>query len=349
MNQITFINHLSSGLSPESFSILDKIGEGSFGKVFKAVYGKDASKKYALKRITLKDSDDNDEASLDEIKNELQILEKISKVTPKPASILPFHGYFIQESAFKDRDFCFVFDLLDKSLSKLISERKKSDDHFKVSDLRRFYQQLLHGMAFLQSIGVSHRDLKPGNLMMDGQGNFRIIDFGLSVNILELLKAQPQGQSSKTKTKVLIEMGGTESYFSPEMLLQWENPQVNEVELNSYKSDVFSFGLILLEAATFRKIEHPNNPAKQRTFVKENLQKFAATADSYSNAKEKKDFKFLLTKLERCLAFDPQNRPNFLDLFKEDLEVGRIPHHIWVEEQAPAVFPQSPEEPGERE
>ena len=42
--------------------------------------------------------------------------------------------------------------------------------------------------------------------------------------------------------------------------------------------------------------------------------------------------------------FDPQNRPHFLDLFKEDMEVERIPHHIWVEERVPAVFPQSPEE-----
>ena len=142
----------------------------------------------------------------------------------------------------------------------------------------------------------------------------------------------------------MVEMGGTEEYFSPEMLLQWKDPQATQVELNSYKSDVFSFGLILLEAATFKKIEHQNDPERQRKNVQERLSLFASSADSNSTPKEKKDFKFLLAKLERCLEFDPQNRPNFLDLFKEDLEVERIPHHIWVEEQAPAVFPQSPEE-----
>ena len=266
----------------------------------------------------------------------MQILKLIEEVTPKPASILPFHGHFIQETAVKDRDYCFVFDLLDKSLSKHMVERKNSGKRFNISELRRLYTQLLHGMAFLQSIGVSHRDLKPGNLMMDDQGSFRIIDFGLSVNILELLKAQQQGQS-KTISKVLVEMGGTEEYFSPEMLLQWINPQASQVELNSFKSDVFSFGLILLEAATFRKIQHHNDPALQRKSVQENLRIFAASANSYASPKERKDFQFLLAKLERCVAFDPQNRPHFIDLFKEDLQVERIPHHIWIEEQVVEV------------
>lgn len=96
----------------------------------------------------------------------------------------------IQETVFKDRNYCFVYDLLEKSLRKFIRERKKVDQGFLISELRQFYAQLVHGF------GVSHRDLKPGNLMMDDQGNFRIIDFGSSVNILELLKSQNRGKTA---------------------------------------------------------------------------------------------------------------------------------------------------------
>ena len=337
MQHLKYENHLISGLSPESFDFSEKIfGQGTFGRVFEAFYGNNFSKKYAIKCITIKRSKkmEENEFALNQFKSELQILETINKVSPKPSSILPFYGHFIKETIFKDYYYCFVFDFLEKSLSRHIFERNNNGHRFHISELRRFYTQILHGMAFLQSIGVSHRDLKPGNLMLDDQGNLKIIDFGISVNILELLKVQPEEDSSTTGSKVEINIRGTRGYFSPEILAHGNN---NPMKLNSYKSDVFSFGLILLEAATFRKIDHQDDPAIQSKSVQRNLRIFYSSSDSYSTSKDSKDFKFMIDKLERCLEFDPERRPDFIELFKEDLKIERIPQHIWVEEQASAL------------
>jgi len=89
-------------------------------------------------------------------------------------------------------------------------------------------RQLCAGVAAAHERGVLHRDLKPANVMIDGDGNVRITDFGI---------ATMGGDSDAT-------LSGTPQYMAPELLAG--RPA-------STKSDIFALGLILFEMFTGRR------------------------------------------------------------------------------------------------
>jgi serine/threonine-protein kinase len=91
-------------------------------------------------------------------------------------------------------------------------------------------RQLCAGLAAAHEKGVLHRDLKPANVMLDGQGNVRITDFGLA-GLAETLRAEDV-------------RSGTPRYMSPEQL------QGREV---SVRSDIYALGLVLYEIYTGRR------------------------------------------------------------------------------------------------
>jgi len=91
-------------------------------------------------------------------------------------------------------------------------------------------RQICGGLAAAHEKGVLHRDLKPANVMLDGQGNVRITDFGLA-GLAE----------SFTDEDV---RSGTPSFMSPEQLLGREV---------SVRSDVYSLGLLFYELFTGRR------------------------------------------------------------------------------------------------
>ena len=88
-------------------------------------------------------------------------------------------------------------------------------------------QQLAAGLAAAHEAGVLHRDLKPGNVMIDGAGNVRILDFGI---------AAPQDDRWS-----LSAVAGTPGFVAPE-ILAGQSP--------SQQSDLYAWGLVIYFAAT---------------------------------------------------------------------------------------------------
>ncbi|NOR52877.1 MAG: tetratricopeptide repeat protein, partial [Candidatus Aminicenantes bacterium] len=128
-------------------------------------------------------------------------------------------------------------------------------------------KQVCDGLAEAHRLGVIHRDLKPQNIMIDKEGNARIMDFGIARS----LKAK-----GITGAGVMI---GTPEYMSPE---QVEGKEVDQ------RSDIYSLGVILYEMVTGRvpfegdtpftigvkhKSEHPKNPRELNTQIPEDLSK----------------------------------------------------------------------------
>ncbi|MCP3963259.1 MAG: protein kinase [bacterium] len=98
-------------------------------------------------------------------------------------------------------------------------------------------------LAAAHEQGVVHRDLKPGNLMVDDQDRVKVLDFGLA----KLADPDSAGADELTATAPLTETGrilGTPPYMSPEQLLG---------RRLDVRTDVFSFGIILYEMATGRR------------------------------------------------------------------------------------------------
>jgi eukaryotic-like serine/threonine-protein kinase len=114
--------------------------------------------------------------------------------------------------------------------------------------LLRFLQHAAVGLAKAHAAGIVHRDLKPDNIMITRDGHAKILDFGLA----KLVEQPPMsgGDSSEVATAVMPQHStppgtvmGTVGYMSPEQA-QGKTKEIDQ------RSDIFSFGCILFEAAT---------------------------------------------------------------------------------------------------
>jgi len=110
------------------------------------------------------------------------------------------------------------------------------------ADLDRFFavaMQLADAVAAAHERGIIHRDLKPGNVMVGPTGAIKILDFGLA----RVLKPNvPLAGGSEAPTATLAEgFSGTICYMSPEQL-RGETPD--------HRSDLFSLGILLFELAS---------------------------------------------------------------------------------------------------
>src|SRR5262249_37784914 len=106
--------------------------------------------------------------------------------------------------------------------------------------LLRYLQHAAEGLAKAHAAGIVHRDLKPENIMVTKDGFVKILDFGLAK-----LFSPANDNVSAVATVEKTDAGtvlGTVGYMSPEQAQ-------GEREID-YRSDIFSFGCILFEAAT---------------------------------------------------------------------------------------------------
>ncbi len=110
------------------------------------------------------------------------------------------------------------------------------------AELLEVARQTAEGLNEAHQAGVLHRDIKPGNIMLDPRGRVKILDFGLAA----LVQQRQEGETVEnfiTRTATVWSTGGTVPYMSPEQL------QGQPVDA---RSDVFSFGVMLYECLAGR-------------------------------------------------------------------------------------------------
>jgi len=104
-------------------------------------------------------------------------------------------------------------------------------------------RQIAEGLHEAHQAGVLHRDIKPGNMMLDSKGRVKILDFGLAVLTgRERSPGEPE-ETFITRTAAQWTTGGTVPYMSPEQL---------RGDPTDARSDIFSYGVMLYECLTGR-------------------------------------------------------------------------------------------------
>ncbi len=126
-------------------------------------------------------------------------------------------------------------------------------DKAPLAKLLKYLTQVAEGLAKAHSAGIVHRDLKPDNVMITREGYAKILDFGLA-KLVGPLRPFDSGDSgsSEIATAVMQQHSipgmvmGTVGYMSPEQA-QGKTKDID------HRSDIFSFGCILFEAATGKR------------------------------------------------------------------------------------------------
>ena len=195
----------------EKYQKLDKVGEGTYGVVYKC-QNKETKKLVALKKIRLENEDEGIPSTAI---REISILKQLHH--PNIVNLLDLiHG---------EKKLYLVFEFLDHDLKKYLN---LNGSPLSPQLVKSYLYQILLAIKYCHSKRILHRDLKPQNLLIDKNGIIKVGDFGL---------ARAFGIPIKTLTHEILTLW----YRAPEILLGQRE--------YSTPIDIWSIGLIFYEMA----------------------------------------------------------------------------------------------------
>ena len=217
------------------YGILEKLGEGGMGVVYKA-------RDTRLDRfVAIKVLPAEKVANLERKQRFVQEAKTASSLNHP--NIITIYDIGQAEGV----DFISMELVTGKTLDRVIPRHG-----MRLNNALKYAIQIADALARAHSAGIVHRDIKPGNIMVNEQGLVKVLDFGLA----KLTEFIPGGDEEATRSmRPTTEEGkivGTVAYMSPE---QAEGRKVDA------RSDIFSFGSVLYEMVTGGKAFHGETKA----------------------------------------------------------------------------------------
>ena len=259
------------------YEVIEELGKGGMGKVYR-VFDKTIKEEVALKLIRPEIA--GSERTIERFSNELKFARKIAH-----------------------RNVCRMFALDEEEGTHFITMEYVRGESLKsmvrmmgqlsAAQVVSLAKQVCEGLAEAHRLGVVHRDLKPSNIIIDKEGNARIMDFGIARSLKE---------KGITGAGVMI---GTPAYMSPE--------QVDAEEVDK-RSDIYSLGIILYKMVTGKlpfegdtalsialkhKTETPLDPKQFNAQIPEDLSRVILKCMEKDREKRYQETKELLSELSK--------------------------------------------------
>uniref|UniRef100_A0A480Y2R3 Mitogen-activated protein kinase n=1 Tax=Sus scrofa TaxID=9823 RepID=A0A480Y2R3_PIG len=253
---------------------LQPVGSGAYGAVCSAVDTRTGAK-VAIKKLY---RPFQSELFAKRAYRELRLLKHM-----RHDNVIGLLDVFTPDETLDDfTDFYLVMPFMGTDLGKLMKHEKLSDDR-----IQFLVYQMLKGLKYIHAAGVIHRDLKPGNLVVNEDCELKILDFGLA------------RQADSEMTGYVV----TRWYRAPEVILNWMR--------YTQTVDIWSVGCIMAEMITGKTLFRGSDHLDQ---LKEIMK-----AKNYMKGLpelEKKDFASVLTNasplavnlLEKMLVLDAERR-----------------------------------------
>ena len=278
----------------ERYEFIEELGTGGMGSVYK-VFDKKIKEEVALKILKPEIAD---EKTIERFSSELKLARKI-----------------------RHENVCAMYDINEEEGTHYITMEYVPGEDLK-SFIRRVGQlpvgktisiakQVCKGLSEAHRLGVVHRDLKPQNIMIDKEGNARIMDFGIARSV--------KGKGI-TGAGVMI---GTPEYMSPE---QVEGKDVDQ------RSDIYSLGVNLYEMVTGQLPFEGDTPLsiamKHKGEIPKNPREF--------NPQIPEDLSHLILK---CLEKRKEDRCQSTELIFSELSKieQKIPTTEWIKPKRKAI------------
>ena len=222
-------------------------------------------------------------------------------------------------------------DYFPTTLRALIKQYQTDNSLLPFQQLLEIFQDLMNGITFLQTLNISHRDLKPENLMLDDQNKVKIVDFGQATDISKLLDSEEEKQEPNKPlvevSQLMMTVVGTKPYMAPEILLGFSQKMEKNTR-NSFKSDVFSFGLIMMELGNLELLKREGNQAKWEETIQIKLKLMRRNYRKKITDQEKKELKVMFEIIQACTKYEPNERPDFIEIFGKWLGGRENPQRI---------------------
>ena len=278
------------------YKIIKQIGKGTFGQIF--MVENNQHQYFALKKLVATSLKD-----IKTIEHEYQILLDLQS-NGKKINLVQIYGIETKQLDPTTYVMYVLMELASTDWEKEILIRHNLNKYYKENELMNIISSLITTFAQLQKEKISHRDIKPQNILIfKDSKTYKLADFGEAKELLS--------DDRPTERQTLR---GTELYMSPILFYALRSRQmIKYVKHNPYKSDLFSFGLCCLFASTlcFESI-YDVRELRNNTAIKYIIQKYLR--NRYSNV--------VINIICSMLDVNENSRNDFIEMEKEIKKIG---------------------------